>query len=349
MVEPANQKKTFKILSIDGGGIKGLYSAAILAHFEKRFNCLISDHFDLLCGTSTGGLIALAASLKIPMKDVCAFYEQEGPIIFPDYKPIKLIKWLTGKKLTRGDLKQLFWGGKFHDQPLRQALEKIFGDFTIADSHNLLCIPSYTITEARPWVFKYDHSDLDRDNKARYVDVALATSAAPTFFPMTEISYYDHKQFVDGGVWANNPTLVGLLEALNYFVGAGKEFSRIKIMSVSSLSITGGKPTGLKRTRSFLDWKKELFETSLTGQSFFSDFFMQRITKLSDVDIDYLRIPSLDISREQEDLVQLDVATPDALRLIKGKGNDQGEIFKKSPFVADFFTTPKHFKTKANG
>ena len=74
--------KDFKILSIDGGGIKGLYSATILAHFEHKFSARISDYFDMLCGTSTGGLIALAASLKISMNDVCRFYEEEGPKIF---------------------------------------------------------------------------------------------------------------------------------------------------------------------------------------------------------------------------------------------------------------------------
>lgn len=78
MAEP----KKFKILCIDGGGIKGLYSAQLLAKFEDVFNVRISDCFDMLCGTSTGGIIALAASLKKPMRDVVTFYEQDGPIIF---------------------------------------------------------------------------------------------------------------------------------------------------------------------------------------------------------------------------------------------------------------------------
>lgn len=70
-------------MSIDGGSIKGLYSSTILEHFEEKFNCQLSDYFDLLCGTSTGGLIALAASLKIPMGEVSKFYQEEGPKIFP--------------------------------------------------------------------------------------------------------------------------------------------------------------------------------------------------------------------------------------------------------------------------
>ena len=74
--------KKFKILCIDGGGIKGLYSARLLAKFEEVFDCVISDCFDMLCGTSTGGIIALAASLKIPMSDVVKFYQEHGPSIF---------------------------------------------------------------------------------------------------------------------------------------------------------------------------------------------------------------------------------------------------------------------------
>lgn len=76
------EKKKFKILCIDGGGIKGLYSAQVLAKFEESFNTRLSDHFDLICGTSTGGIIALGVSAKIPMKDVVEFYENYGPKIF---------------------------------------------------------------------------------------------------------------------------------------------------------------------------------------------------------------------------------------------------------------------------
>ncbi len=340
MIDTEKDKKEFRILSIDGGGIKGLYSSTILEHFEQKFNCLLSDHFDLLCGTSTGGLIALAASLKIPMAEVSKFYQEEGPKIFPKQSVLWLPR-IFGKRVSLGDIKQVLYKGKFSDEPLRRALENIFGDHKIADSHNYLCIPSYTITEARPWVFKKDHHELDRDDKAYYVDVALATSAAPTFFPLAEIPYYDHKQFIDGGVWANNPTLSGLIEALRFFVGTGKDFDSIKILSISSLSVAAGKPPGLTRQRSFWNWKKDLFETSMTGQSIFSEYFMNEIKNISEVDIDYLRIPTADIAREQEDHVQLDVATPNALRLIRGKGNDMGEIYKKKPEIAAFFAKQK--------
>ncbi|WP_289058593.1 CBASS cGAMP-activated phospholipase [uncultured Flavobacterium sp.] len=336
------EEKVFKILTIDGGGIKGLYSAQILKHFEEKFQCNLSDYFDMFCGTSTGGLIALALSLKIPASEICNFYDNEGPKIFTNFRKVKFM----GKSYSNGTRKQIVAGGKFTDTQLKDSLTKIFGKKKIGESNNLLCIPSYNVTEARPYIFKFDHKegDLNRDNKAFYVDVALATSAAPTYFPMAEISYYDNKQFIDGGVWGNNPTLVGYLEALQYFVGKNKSYNKLKILSVSSLSLTGGKPTGLKRQRSFLDWKDELFETSLTGQSFFTDFFMKKIALLNDVAVDYVRIPSSDISSSQEALVQLDVATPAALDLIRGKGNDMGDVYRKKPEIADFFKQKKLYK-----
>ena len=325
--------KIFKILSIDGGGIKGLYSAKILEHLEEKFDCRISDYFDMLCGTSTGGLIALGLSLKIPAKELADFYIKKGPKIFP-------------KRWKQYDIfRQVMWKGKFTDSKLKEALEERFGDAVIEQSNNLLCIPTYTITEARPWVFKRDHGPLSRDNKAKYIDVALATSAAPTYFPLAELSDYDNKQFVDGGVWANNPTLAGYIEAMTYFVGKDKEFDELHILSLSSLSLTGGKKTGLKRRRSFIRWRGDLFETAMSGQSQFTHYFMSKIQGLTEVPVKYVRIPSIEVSAEQESLVKLDNATQRALDLIKGKGNDQGELYKKRADISEFFKTVKQYKT----
>ncbi len=326
----------FKILSIDGGGIKGLYSSTILEHLEKKYSGSCSDYFDMMCGTSTGGLIALGLSLKIPASEISKIYSEHGKDIFP--KQNKLL----------GLLRQTIWSGKFSDKPLRKVLNEIFSEKIIAESNNLLCIPSYSFTDARPWIFKFDHKEggLDRDNKAKYVDVALATSAAPTYFPLAEIESYDYKQFIDGGVWANNPSLIGLIEALTYFVGENKAYDGIQILSVSSLNSTAGKPTGLKRNRSFIQWRDDLFETSMIGQSNFTDYFLSKLHELTGIPIEYTRIPSEAISAEQQHLVQLDVATTDAIRLIKGKGNDRGTLASKNAEIGKFFQSQKTYKIK---
>lgn len=324
----------FKILSIDGGGIKGLYSSTILEHLEQKFGNSCSEYFDMLCGTSTGGLIALGVSLKIPASNISKIYTEHGSKIFP-----KQSKW-------KGLLKQTFWRGKYSDVALKEVLTGVFGEKKIGESNNLLCIPSYSYTDARPWVFKYDHKEasLDRDKNVRYVDVALATSAAPTYFPLAEIELYNYKQFIDGGVWANNPSLLGLIEALTYFVGEGKPYDGIQILSLGTLQNNTGKPPGLRRNRSFVQWRDELFETSLIGQSHFTHYFLSKLHNLTTIPIEYVRIPSEAISAEQQHLVQLDVATKQALHLIQGKGNDKGTLASKDPEIAKFFQTYKSYK-----
>lgn len=325
--------QTFKILSIDGGGIKGLYSSAILEELEKTYKCNISDHFDMICGTSTGGLIALGLSLKIPAKEISKFYINKGAKIFPRRRFISTFK-------------QIAWRGKFSNKALISAVTDIFGNKVLGDSNNLLCIPSYSITDNRPYIFKHDHSNLTRDNDTKYVDVALATSAAPTYLPIWSIESHNRKQFIDGGVWANNPSLVGLLEALQYFVGKEKPYNRIDLLSISSLNIIGGKPLDNKKRKSFLSWKSDLFETFNVGQAFFTDFFMQKMNDFNEIDINYVRIPSVEISTQQEKYAQMDNATKDAIDFIRGKGKDQGLLYSKKPEVKNFFLKTKNHKVK---
>lgn len=327
-------ERPFKILTIDGGGIKGLYSSTILEHLEEQFDCSLSDYFDMLCGTSTGGLIALGLSLKIPAREISGIYKNHGSEIFPP-----MPKWW-------GKFRQTLWRGKYSDKALRRILQEIFGERRIGESNNLLCIPSYNMTEGRPWVFKYDHSEgnLSRDNNTRYVDVALATSAAPTYFPVSEIGSFNNRHFIDGGVWANNPTLVGVIEAIKYFVGKERAFDSIKVLSVSSLSLTKGKPTNWRRRRAFLDWRGDLFDTSMTGQNEFTHYVMNSLSELNDIEILYQRIPSASVSHEQTHLVDLDASSKASLNLLSGKGNDIGTIYRKRPEIQEFFKHHKQYK-----
>src|SRR4051794_20697124 len=120
--------KPFKVLSIDGGGIKGLYSAKILELFEADLqashgkDARIVDYADLICGTSTGGLIALALALRIPTATICEFYEKKGPLIF------------KGSQGRLARLRQTLYRGKFSDEPLRAALAELLQDHVIGDS-----------------------------------------------------------------------------------------------------------------------------------------------------------------------------------------------------------------------
>ncbi len=329
----APESQVFKVLSIDGGGIKGLYSSRILEHFEDKFECHIAEYFDLICGTSTGGLIALGLSLHIPVQQISDFYCKRGKEIFPQRN-----SWLSS-------LKQLFFHSKYDNQKLRRALEEMFGERTLADSRCLLCIPVFSLTDGRPFIFKYDHNegDLSRDNKTKYVDIALATSAAPTYLPIVTIDTYDHKQFIDGGTCANNPTLVGVLEALRYFVGNGKGFQKLMVMSISSLEPNPGRRFINKPRRSVIDWNTDLISTFFEGQAYLTNYFAENLAKYCGSPFDYVRIPGAPLSPQHSSIIDLDNTSNEALNLMSQMGKDQALQWSKKQEVINFFELPKQY------
>ena len=138
--------------------------------------------------------------------------------------------------------------------------------------------------------------------------------------------------------------MVGFIEAITYFVGEGKEYDSLKIMSISSLTSSSGKKTGLKRQRSFRHWKSDLFDIMMTGQAKFNEYFMSQIHHFNNVPITFVRVPSEVLSPEQQSIIEMDNAEKDAINLLKGKGNDMGEIWRKKPEIAQFFNEEKTYK-----
>jgi uncharacterized protein len=196
ITEAADAK--FQILSLDGGGIKGLFSAAALAAIEDDLKISIVDHFDLIAGTSTGGIIAIGLGLGMRPREIVDFYLKEGPNIFPRYLGLKSLQHWVYRK--------------FSPEPLVMALQSCFKDKLLGDSKKMLVIPSYNLGEDDVYIFRTPHAErLKRDYKVPAWKVALATSSAPSFFPCTR--KVDNIRLIDGGVWANNPTMVGIIEA----------------------------------------------------------------------------------------------------------------------------------------
>lgn len=324
----------FKVLSIDGGGIKGLYSAKVLATFEESFKTSLSDHFDLICGTSTGGLIALAASLKIPMTEVVDFYKVHGNDIFASK-----LKFLGSFGNALLGVKQALFTSKYRQKSLREALEKVFGSRKIGESNNLLCIPAYNLTSAQPRIFKRDYMSLDRDNNLSYVDVGLATSAAPTYFPIKEIESND---YVDGGLFANNPVLVGLTE---YLFKWSKEnlFDGVDILSISSCEKgLAWSPKHLRR--SFFSWRENLFDCYSHGQIMNEEFFLKQLKDSNSLkfDLNIVRVNNTPISPQQEKYVNMDNASKQSLKILEGIGEHTGNTYKEKQAVKAFFSK---FKT----
>ena len=205
-----------RILSIDGGGIRGIYPATILAEIEKQLPEPLHKYFDLITGTSTGGIIALGIGLGYEAAEIVGFYEKYGPKIFGGGRKWKAIKhWLSTK---------------YDNKELEKALEETFGEKHVGDSYTRLVIPSMEPGEG-VYMYKTSHrEDFSRDYWRKATEAAMATAAAPTYFPAYTNETKDI--LVDGGVWANNPILFGLMDGIG-ILGWKKE--EIKVLSISCI------------------------------------------------------------------------------------------------------------------
>ena len=210
----------FRILSLDGGGIKGSFSAAVLATLEEDTGRSVVDQFDLITGTSTGGIIALGLGLGIPARQIVNFYAEKGSTIFPGTSLVQR---------TSGLFRQ-FRKPKHSHAVLRAALMEVFGERQFGESKCRLVIPTYDAIAGHIFLMKTaHHARFKYDIDAPAVDVALATSAAPTYFAAAPFPNHANASYVDGGVWANNPVLVGVTEAVAFL---GVPLEDIDVLSI---------------------------------------------------------------------------------------------------------------------
>jgi len=202
--QPWPKDKPFRILSIDGGGICGILPASVLAELELRFlnGQSVAAHFDMIAGTSTGGIIALGLAHGRTAAEIRDIYVKRGGNIFP---PPTRIRRLI--RLVRRGHRYAYERG-----PLERELLGIFGDTPLGQARTRLCIPSFEGRHGEPWIFKTPHHPhYQKDRVERMVKVGLSTAAAPTFFEALSNNGY---VMVDGGLWANNPIMNGLVDAL---------------------------------------------------------------------------------------------------------------------------------------
>lgn len=219
----------FQILSLDGGGLKGLFSAAVLARVEEKTGRRIVDHFDLIAGTSTGGLIAIGLGLGLSPRELVNFYVNEGRRVFRGR-----FGWRSIRQLLRP---------KYPGRRLAAALKspKVFGEAFFGDSSKRLVIPSYNLSTNRVRVFRTPHiPQLTTDYRIPAWQVGMATASAPTYFPSFELN---NTHLIDGGVWANNPVLSALAEAV------GPLRQAPGTLGVLSLSTTSARQDPRRRLR----------------------------------------------------------------------------------------------------
>jgi len=331
--------RPFKVLALDGGGYKGLYTACVLHELEK-FNKPLAAHFDLISGTSVGGLIALALAAGKTAAEIKTFFLEKGETIFPQGT------WVERKRRILG---QLINGGKYLDDGLRAALGSILGTTYMREANSYLCLPTLNLPTLSPFVFKTDHDfELTRDADVPMGDVARATSAAPTYLPVAEIDAFPGCQFVDGGLWANNPSLVGLVEAFRFFVGPGRRYSSVKLLSIGT--VDDSKPRSITRPRnlSIISGGREILAATFAAQERAIALQVKFLKDALCSPVEYVRIPSPTISPDHLPDIGLDVVTETSKKTLLMYGSRAGHEWNRKPEITAFFdepTEPPIFRT----
>jgi hypothetical protein len=239
-----------RILSIDGGGIKGVFPASFLAAVEETLGLeSVGPYFDLIVGTSTGGIIALGLGLEISGRDILAFYEEQGPAIF------------SGSRKLRGY--RSWFRSKYDPLPLRTALGTVFGTKRLGDSTRRLVIPSLDLAKGEVHIWKTAHHPrFQTDYRASEVDVAMATAAAPTYFPTYRLA--SGIPLVDGGTWANNPIAIAVVEAIGIL---GWSADELRVLSIGCTSTPLAFDWSSAQSLGKLGWASKIVDVFMLGQS----------------------------------------------------------------------------------
>lgn len=232
--------KTFNILSLDGGGIRGVFPAHIIKCIEERLNISIYEKFDMLAGTSTGSIIAAGIAFGKSPAEIVDLYQNNGEKIFS----CKVKSWWPS------------WGkqgahSKYANDELKNVLEAEFGGSVLGDIAKPLLIPSTDIGNGGVHIFKSGYSSqFTRDSSVLLKEAVLASCSAPTFFDPAQVGEY---LLADGGIWANNPTLAAVIEAKNRL---GVNVENIRVLSIGTgHSRTAYGTNNFKRWGLLTGWK----------------------------------------------------------------------------------------------
>ena len=241
-----SQAPVFRVLALDGGGIRGIFTASFLGTLEDLALCRIGSQFDLIAGTSMGGIIALALAFRIPARRILDLFLERGELIFGHARSL-------GMMLRP----------KYGSRALEQALRETFGERTLDEVETPVCIPSYELTNSYPRIWKDGHvTDVAAWGDQPAWKIALATSAAPVYFPGAQVVAGD--SHVDGGLFANNPTLIALTEAVRYF---DQPLDRIRILSIGAGENAERIQHERARRMGVWHWKTAMYDHMLIAQA----------------------------------------------------------------------------------
>jgi predicted acylesterase/phospholipase RssA len=258
------------ILSIDGGGIRGIVPALLLAQLEARLGRRTAHLFDLIAGTSTGGILALGLARPddsgAPLYSATALaglYEQQGEAIFhtPAWRRLLPVANVVDQK--------------YPSSGITSVLQNYFGDSRLRDAVTPVLVTSYEIERRMPFFFRSSRAQLDPDYDFPMRDVARATSAAPVYFEPHKINvpgtagYY---ALIDGGVYANNPAMCALVEAHELF-----DDDDVLLVSLGTGSLTRPIPYDQASKWGLAGWAKPLLDVVFDGVSSSVDYQLHQL------------------------------------------------------------------------
>ena len=318
----------FQILALSGGGFRGLYTAKILADIEQDIGEPIARRFDLIAGTSVGGILAMALALEIPAQKIVDLFTEHGEDIF--------------KRRARLGI----FCSPYSSAGLAQLLSKedLFGEKPLGACLHPVIVPSISYSTGKPVIFKTPHhTTFKRDHKNRLIDVALATSAAPAYFPRHT---FNNNQYVDGGLYANAPGLLALHEAEQFF---GQACNNVCLMSVGTMSSKFTVDPRKNRAGGLLDWGSpaRLFGLTISVQESLIDFMLRH--RLGDK---YLHIDD-DLTDQRARAVALDKTNAAAKETLLGAASERSKACLGHAAFQDFMqhkpATPKfHYGPNVN-
>lgn len=308
-----SENKQFNILCLSGGGFRGLYTAKVLAEIEKSLGRPIARSFDLIAGTSIGGIIAMAIALEIPVSEIVDKFKERGGKIFPP-------KRVFPSKRPLGIFKS-----RYKQEELKKLVSELFDNKTMLDITNMainhrLIIPTVNYTTGRPQFFKTPHHDYYKSyNNIKLKDVALATSAAPYYFPVHEIG---DSSYVDGGLYGNSPGMLALHEAM-YFLK--KTIDDIHFLSVGTMSPKTVRDTRIKTNMGIWDWKEDIFNLTISVQEQIVDLQLEDLLGSNR----YHRVDDMPQGSQAKN-TGLSVATKAAIRVLMSAGKSSAQYFLSS-------------------
>lgn len=319
------ESRDFHILALSGGGYRALYSATVLSVLEEALGRPLAKHFDLICGTSAGGMLALGLANEIPAADLKSMFELHGSRIF------------NSRSLARR-LMGFWWLAKHRNEGLRSVLEEQFADRTIGHLSHRVLIPAVNCTTGKGQFFKTPHHPrFEFDHKMKLVDAAIATTAAPVYFPLARNS---RGVYADGGLVGNAPGLFGWHEA-QHFIPGGRP-SRIRVLSIGTMSVGAAVRGDVSLDRGFARWRGDLFNMVISAQESSVDYMLTHF-----LGQDYYSIDDLATPDQSRDIEQLDRVTTGATNTLRDRGNHAAQRAlgddRFAPFRAHLAAPPSFF------